>query len=190
MSQNQGIELLAAILQAARGNASRRLRDKLAGRSYLNQAAARIVRVVVDEEQAKAVLLPDDPCSLGYAGPGDPGVDRVGSHRLACARQKGHRRTQAGVALSRTPATTLLKSWGPAPRHFTRAQAESPASGGTVSRRQNTPVAQIHAEMFDSGELLVGDCNSNRRARTSPDVGCSLGRPTRLGGGISGSRPA
>ena len=44
-----------------------------------NQAASRIVGVVVDEDQqAKAVLLPDDPSFLGYAGPGDPGVDRVG----------------------------------------------------------------------------------------------------------------
>jgi hypothetical protein len=44
-----------------------------------NQAASRIVGVVIDEDQqAKAVLSPDDPSFLGYAGPGDPGIDRVG----------------------------------------------------------------------------------------------------------------
>ena len=41
--------------------------------------ASRIVGVVVDEDQQpKAVFSPDDPSFLGYAGPGDPSIDRTG----------------------------------------------------------------------------------------------------------------
>jgi hypothetical protein len=42
-------------------------------------SSSRVVGVVVDEDkQARAVLSLDDPSFLGYAGPGDPGVDRTG----------------------------------------------------------------------------------------------------------------
>jgi len=43
-----------------------------------SQVSSRIVGVVVDEDQqAKPILSPDDPSFLGYAGPGDPGIERA-----------------------------------------------------------------------------------------------------------------
>jgi len=38
----------------------------------------RIVGVLVHDDLAPELVLSDDPSFLGYAGPGDPGVDRAG----------------------------------------------------------------------------------------------------------------
>jgi hypothetical protein len=38
----------------------------------------RIVGVLVHDDLAPELVLTDDPSFLGYAGPGDPGVDRAG----------------------------------------------------------------------------------------------------------------
>lgn len=44
-----------------------------------SKSAPRIVGVVVDEDQQpQAVFSTDDPSFLGYAGPGDPSIDRTG----------------------------------------------------------------------------------------------------------------
>ena len=43
-----------------------------------SQVSSRIVGVVLDEDQqAKPILSPDDPSFLGYAGPGDAGIERA-----------------------------------------------------------------------------------------------------------------
>jgi hypothetical protein len=38
----------------------------------------RVVGIIVQANQQTEVVLSDDPSFLGYAGPGDPGIDRSG----------------------------------------------------------------------------------------------------------------
>jgi hypothetical protein len=38
----------------------------------------RVVGVLIHDNFAPELVIPDDPSFLGYAGPGDPAVDRAG----------------------------------------------------------------------------------------------------------------